>query len=776
MSVTPITPLVLRYDGTLASLAPRERASLCERAPAEDARVGATVDAIVMRVRSEGDTALRALAREFDGATLISLEVPRERWQEARRALPAELAAALERAARNIERAHAATLPCETVCETEPGVRIGRRPEALPSVGVYAPGGRARYPSSVLMGAIPARVAGVREIVLCTPPGPDGLPDPVLLAAADIAGVTRVFALGGAGAIAALAYGTESVPAVRKIVGPGNAYVAAAKRQVAAVGRVAIDSPAGPSEVLVVADDSADARTVALELVAQAEHDPDALALAVVVGAAATARVRAALLVAASEATRSAVVCAALAARGGVLEAASRDEALAFACELAPEHLLLALCDPQAALAQVRDAGSIFVGATSSVAFGDYLSGGNHVLPTAGYARLAAGLGTHDFFRWTTWQEVTPAAAARLADDTARLAEAEGLPGHAAAARAAGALDHSNAGALPVLALDDNTNIFGAPPAASAALRDDACSPARYPTALADELRTALAAYTGFALDELVTGLGSDDVLELAFRALAGPGGRVAWTAPTFTMVPVFVEHAGARGVPVRAADDGDLDVSALLAADADVTYVCSPGNPTGALASDDAIARLLAGTRGIVLLDEAYAEYAAAGAAPPPRRHPRLLVARTFSKAWGLAGLRVGWAAGPAATIARLAALRAPYRLAARSEHAAAVALRDDATWVAAQAARSVEAREAFVRALTAAGIAVLPSRANFVLLPVPAAARVTATLAVEAIAVRAFPALPGIGDAVRVTVPRVDDQPRVLAAFERALRAEAV
>ncbi len=752
MSAVPTLPIALRFDGALEALPDAERRALLERAAAEDARVAESAAHIVERVRSEGDAALRELAREFDGVALDALEVPRARCTAALAALEPALRGALERAAANIRRAHEAQRPIESVCETEPGVRIGRRPEPFERVGVYAPGGRALYPSSVLMGAIPARVAGVREIVLCTPPSPSGAPDELLLAAAALAGVDRVFALGGAGAIAALAYGTASVPRVRKIVGPGNAYVSAAKQLVAARGVVAIDSPAGPSEVVVIADDSTDPTRVALELIAQAEHDPDAMALALVVGTEAAARVRDALVREAAVAVRATIVAASLAARGGILVCDTLAEACAFATRLAPEHLLLAVRETAAALAQVRDAGTIFVGVQSSVAFGDYLSGGNHVLPTAAHARLAPGLGTLDFVRWTTWQEISPAAAARLADDTARLARAEGLPGHAAAARSAGAVAPRSFD--PPLLLDDNTNQFGTPPVASAALLDGALSPARYPDAEAAPLRAALCRAYALAPACVATGLGSDDILELSFRALAGPGARIAYTVPTFSMVAPFIAHSGAIGVPVPARADGTPDVEALLATDAALIYVCSPNNPTGALTSDDALCTLLSRTRGLVLLDEAYAEFVSGGAAPAPRAHPRLVVARTFSKAWGLAGLRVGWASGAPDAIARLNAIRAPYRLAALAERAAALALDHDAAWVAARAAEAVAARDRFTQALLACGVRVLPSRANFVLLPVRDAAASAAALAARGVRVRPCAALAGIGDALRVTI----------------------
>ncbi len=400
-----------------------------------DAKLEADVRALIADVRARGDVALTEMAQRFDGATLASLEVPRARWDAALASLDPALRAALEHAARNLRTAHEAFAPRAVSVETEPGVVVGRRPDPLARVGVYAPGGRAAYPSSVLMACVPASVAGVGEIVVCSPPEQGtSEPSPLVLAAAALAGATRVFALGGAGAIAAMAYGTASVPAVQRIVGPGNAWVAEAKRQMA--GMVGIDSPAGPSELLVIADASADPARLARELIAQAEHDPDAASLAVVFGEGAALALVDALREAVGHAARREIVASSLASRGGVLAAATRAEAIAFANAYAAEHLLIDLADADAALDQIRDTGAVFVGNASSVAFGDYLAGGNHVLPTAGHARAFSGLSTSDFVRWTAWQSVTREGAAALAADCARFAEAERLPGHAAAARA----------------------------------------------------------------------------------------------------------------------------------------------------------------------------------------------------------------------------------------------------------------------------------------------------------------------------------------------------
>ncbi|MES2522813.1 MAG: histidinol dehydrogenase [Gemmatimonadota bacterium] len=438
-AVTLGEPTMLRAVGTLAALDLEARAAITDRSDATSQVVRERTATIVDRVRTGGDTALRELAQEFDGVALNALEVPRARWDEALASLDPALRSSLERSARNIAAVHTAFLPRETEVSPEPGIVVGRRPDPLARVGIYAPGGRAAYPSSLLMGAIPARVAGVGEVIVCSPPGPSGEPSPVVLAAAALAGATRVFAIGGAGAIAAMGFGTESVPQVDRIMGPGNAYVAEAKLQL--VSRVAIDAPAGPSELLVLADDSADAATIARELVAQAEHDPDAAVVAIIGGAGAGALADAVLTALAAEVEgtpRAAVVRDALRARGAVLTTPTLDEAVTFANSWAAEHLLLLVRDEleEATLGALRSAGTVFVGGFSSVAFGDYMTGANHVLPTAGAARCYSGLSTLDFVRWTTWQRVSRDAAASLSEDVARFADAEGLPAHAAAARA----------------------------------------------------------------------------------------------------------------------------------------------------------------------------------------------------------------------------------------------------------------------------------------------------------------------------------------------------
>ena len=426
---------LFRFSGAIDALSAADRRTLFNRSTSADTLVREQTATIIARVQRSGDTALRELALEFDGATLGALEIPRDAWDRARDAMSPDLRAALERTVRNVRAAHTAFLPVAVDVETEPGIRIGRRPDPLQRVGVYAPGGRAAYPSSLIMGVVPAKVAGVGDVIVCSPPSPTGRPSDVVLAAAAIAKADRVFAVGGAGAIAAMAFGTDSIPRVDRIVGPGNAWVAEAKLQCA--GAVAIDSPAGPSELLVIADAQADVQVVAREMLAQAEHDPRAAIVCVAIGADVAERVAAAVSAIIPTVARADIIGDAFVFAGGVLHAESLEAAVSFANLWAAEHLLLALAPASldVAFTALRGAGTVFIGESASVAFGDYMTGANHVLPTGGLSRCYSGLSTLDFIRWTSWQRVTPAAAAALSNDVGRFADSEGLPNHAATAR-----------------------------------------------------------------------------------------------------------------------------------------------------------------------------------------------------------------------------------------------------------------------------------------------------------------------------------------------------
>ncbi len=420
----------LLATGPLRMLSPGLRQKVLERGGLEP-EVARDVGEIARAVRERGDAALRELTERFDGARLATLEVPRAEWSAALARLPRDVQEALRAAHANVERFHRALLPKPVEVEVAPGLRAGRRVLPLGRVGAYVPGGRAAYPSTVIMTATPAKVAGVREVVVATPPGKDGKVPDATLAACAVAGVDRVFAVGGAQAVFALAFGTDSIPRVDKIVGPGNAWVAAAKAAVA--GLVAIDSPAGPSEVLVLADEAADPEWIAREMLAQAEHDPRAACVALVPTPALAAAVEKEMERALGP--RRDVVEASLARAGAVL-VAQGEEARAFADAYAPEHLVVLTREPRATLDSLSNYGSAFLGPWSSVALGDYCTGPNHVLPTMGLARGFSGLSVDDFLRRPTHQEASRDALRALAPVAETLAALEGLPNHAAALRA----------------------------------------------------------------------------------------------------------------------------------------------------------------------------------------------------------------------------------------------------------------------------------------------------------------------------------------------------
>ena len=398
-----------------------------------DRELTATVSNILNDVRENGVTALVEYTNRFDrrSAGPGDLEVTETVLEQSVTAIPQDLRRALESAAERIRAYHRHQLDRSWTFEDQDGSTLGQRITPLDRVGIYVPGGKAAYPSSVLMNAIPARVAGVGEIVM-TAPAPDNEMNPVVLAAARIAGVDRVFSVGGAQAVAALAFGAGPVPAVDKIVGPGNRYVAAAKRLV--FGVVGIDMIAGPSEVVIVADDSADPDWVAMDMFAQAEHDEDARAMLVTTDTSLPARVEASVNRLIVRMERAGIIRAAMENNGAIILADDMRQACDIVNRLAPEHLELAVKDPDSYLEGIRHAGAIFLGHFAAEALGDYCAGPNHVLPTGRTARFSSPLGVYDFQKRTSLIECTPASASRLAETATVLARAEGLTAHARAA------------------------------------------------------------------------------------------------------------------------------------------------------------------------------------------------------------------------------------------------------------------------------------------------------------------------------------------------------
>jgi len=421
-----------QYDWN--ALTETERQALLRRpALAGDDAVKARVAEIVAEVRRDGDAALRRLTREIDGIEIDTLEVGDDELAEAERTLTSAQRDAIRAAAGNIETFHRAQLPRDIDIETTHGVRCERLSRPIRRVGLYVPAGTAPLPSTALMLGIPARLAGCETRVLCSPPQRDGRVDAAVLYAARIAGVDRVFRIGGAHAIAAMAYGTESVPKVHKIFGPGNTWVTAAKALVDAdPAGAARDFPAGPSEVLVIADDGANPAFVASDLLSQAEHGSDSQVLLITTSRRLAAAVAAEVDAQKARLSREETVDGAL-AHSSIIVVDRLETAVEISNEYAPEHLILQVERPRDALAGVEAAGSVFLGPWSPESVGDYCSGTNHVLPTYGYARRSSSLGVGDFMRSMTVQELSEAGLRNIGPVAETLAELEGLDAHARA-------------------------------------------------------------------------------------------------------------------------------------------------------------------------------------------------------------------------------------------------------------------------------------------------------------------------------------------------------
>ena len=570
----------------LAALSPERLSGLLNRGRGRLADLAAPVDAIIARVRAEGDVALLDYTQRFDGVSLESITVPRDNIAQALAGAEPAYLAALRQAAQSITAFHQTHLGAreQQVVATAPGVGVWRVWRPIEHIGVYVPGGGALYPSSLLMAAIPARIAGCQTISVCTPPGPDGRVPAALLVAAALAGVDDVYAVGGAQAIAALAYGTASVRRVDKIVGPGSSYVAAAKIRVAA--DVAIDMPAGPSEILIIADETANPEFVASDLLAQAEHGPESAVILVTSSKAVAEKVQAAMTTQLASLPTAATIRLSLERNGALLVAATLTDVIAFANDYATEHLEIVTSDPHAVLPQIRHAGSVFLGPYAPVAAGDYATRSNHTLPTARFARSFAPLSTETFGRWMQVQTLTSDGLAALRASIETLAATEGLPGHAASIRARFVGDavesligtalsqnteylqesspsrlqmarglggeaaplgsdlqgaeqpHSRATsadeATPLIRLNANENPYGPSPRTRALLEQGLPAVYRYPDHHQARLRAALAREVGVTPEQIVVGNGSDEILHFISLATLTPGDEIIICEPTF--------------------------------------------------------------------------------------------------------------------------------------------------------------------------------------------------------------------------------------------------
>ena len=771
----------------IANPAPEAWAALQQRpAAAEAPQVAARVRAIFEQVRAGGDAALRQLAAELDKATIVELLVSEAEFAAAAAQVPAALQAAIRQAKANIEAFHTAQREPEIRLETMPGVACSRRSVPVQRVGLYVPGGSAPLFSTLLMLGVPARLAGCPEVVVCTPPQSDGSVSPVILFVAQLLGIDKVVKSGGAQAVAALALGTDSVPAVDKIFGPGNRYVTAAKQLAAAEFGVAIDMPAGPSEVLVIADASANPVFVAADLLSQAEHGPDSQVVVLSNSSDVLEQVQAEVLRQLATLPRREVAAQALDNSRAIL-LPDTAAMLAFSNQYAPEHLILAVDEAETLAAQVTNAGSVFLGHLTPEAVGDYASGTNHTLPTSGYARQYSGVSLDSFVKKITFQRLSPVGLQAIGPVVEIMAEAEGLSAHARAVtvRLAALATRSTAvtnetvesvnayvglirpsvermqayssardefeGLAPVM-LDANENSLGS-------VGPDDFS--RYPDPHQRAIKADLAKIKGVAADQIFLGNGSDEAIDLLVRLTCTPGqDSIVICPPTYGMYEVAANLNDVRveRLPLTADFQLPANAAAVLAASrAKLVFLCSPNNPTGNLLAQEAIETILANFRGLVIIDEAYADFADAPSwLTRLVEFPRLVVMQTFSKAWGLAGLRLGVAYASPTLIGYLNKIKPPYNISAATQQHALAALAN-APQLPEMRAELLQSREWLGQQLPQLPIVehIFPSDANFLLVRFNVdATDVYDALSSRGIVVRNRTSQPGCTGCLRLTV----------------------
>ncbi len=784
-----------------------------------DTAIEQRVADILSAVKKDGDAAVLAFTQQFDGLNATSvadLELTQAELKAAFEGLPPIQRTALEQAAKRIRNYHQAQKRASGESwhyRDEDGTLLGQKVTPLDRVGIYVPGGKAAYPSSVLMNAIPAHVAGVEDIIMVVPT-PRGEKNALVLAAAYVAGVSRAFTLGGAQAVGALAYGTATVPKVDKITGPGNAYVASAKKRV--FGTVGIDMIAGPSEILVLADGSTPAEWVAMDLFSQAEHDELAQSILLCPDAAYIAEVQAAIDRLLNDMPRAAIIAKSLNDRGALILTRSMEEACAISNRIAPEHLEVSSAEPHRWEPLLKHAGALFLGAFTSESLGDYCAGPNHVLPTSGTARFSSPLGVMDFQKRSSLIEVSEQGAQVLGQIASVLGHGEGLQAHARAAemrlRKSKSLDmavSSVANGLDVVRpeiralhayvvqdaagfvkLDAMENPFSLPLELQQKLGERLAPLAlnRYPGPRVNDLKKALLQSVqedtplpaGY---DLVLGNGSDELIAMLSMACARPGAAALAPEPGFVMYGMSSKLAGLRYVGVPLTADFELDADAMLTAieahRPALVYLAYPNNPSANLWSADVIRRVIQATAAIggwVVMDEAYQPFASHTWLTEIKAHPsanaRVLLMRTLSK-FGLAGVRLGYLIGPAALVCEIDKVRPPYNVSVLNTEAALFAL-EHAPVFAQQAKTLRHERDALVAALQALpGVKVWPSQANMVLVRVPHATKIFEAMKAQGVLIKNVSKMhPLLDQCLRLTVGTPEENRAQIAALNAALK----
>lgn len=764
---------------------------------------------IVEGVRTGGDEALIHYSEKFDGVTLKreQLRIKEEEILEAADRADPVTVEAFRQAIENVRLFHERQIESTWQAGREDGSAVGQRIMPIESAGLYVPGGLAAYPSSVIMNAIPAQIAGVRRIAVTTPPGTLQKAPAVAAVLADL-GLGEVYRVGGAQAVAAFSFGTETIPRVDKIVGPGNIYVAIAKKLV--FGSVGIDSIAGPTEVVVLADESADPRYISADLLAQAEHSEDASAICIT-----TSQTLAQQLIIEVERQlqsleRSEIARSSINKYGAVFVVESLEEGCELVNSLAPEHLELMTVDDDRTADLIDNAGAIFFGAWSPEPVGDYIAGPNHVLPTMGAARFSSALGVYDFLKRQSIIKYSDTALKSTAPAIAAMAQSEGLTAHKRAVLIrtellpAPALPVNKAAAVPPIEkikpsvralspynlkliqtrikLNQNENPFDMPEPIKKEVERRLISRAwsRYPAFVPSQLIERLAQFSGWKPDGLLVGNGSNELIQAVLMVTVAAGKRVVICEPTFALYRQITQILGGEVISVPLTSRFEFDTDAirqeLISSRPDVLIVCSPNNPTGRGIPSDDLFRLASGFSGIVVVDEAYHEFSGATAVPLLEALPNLIVLRTFSKAMAMAGLRVGYLLGAPELVREVRKALLPYNLNFFSATAAEVAcenyelLKPLVNMLASERER-VQEGLARIR-----GIDPIPSQANFILIRTSLPPQnLFEELSLRDILVRDVSSYPMLNNCVRISVGTPEENDRLLEALGQIMSGQA-
>jgi histidinol dehydrogenase len=768
---------------------------------------------LIAQIRADGDHSARALTRRFDGTEIGDFAVSQAEFDACEAKLTEPLKLAMRAAYQRIRSFHEATAPKAVAVNTAPGVLCERIPIAIDRVGLYVPAGSAPLPSTALMLGVPAQLAGSACVCICSPPNENGEVHATVLYAALLCGIKRVYKIGGVQAIAAMAYGTQSIAKCDKIFGPGNAWVTEAKQQVSQDPEgAAIDMPAGPSEVLVIADEFADAEIVAADLLSQAEHGPDSQVVLLSPSRASIEKASTEINAQAKRLPRAEVALKAL-AHARLILVRDLKQAIEISNRYAPEHLIINALEPRSLLSGVRNAGSVFLGALTPESTGDYNAGTNHVLPTYGYARAYSGVSVNSFVKLVTVQTLTKMGLQSIGPEAVVFAKAEGLDAHAVAVQmrldklASGAFDGpqyaQHSPSVMALVRPDFQGFKGyssarmeakaggvflnANEAPISPLNDDAYQINRYPEPQPAKLVERLAELYGVSKDQLLLGRGSDEPIDLLTRAFCRPGvDRVMIMPPTFGMYKVCADVQGADvlQVPLKSNDGFAPDWIAAkqaLARNVKLSYICTPNNPTGDCVDAGALRDFIEAARGlsVVIVDEAYGEFSAdinVSAIALLAEYDHVVILRTLSKAYGLAGARLGVAIAHPKLISLLRSLQAPYPIPTPVAALALTALADQDA-IAARLSASVAQRN-WLRAemQRLPGVTkIWPSAANFLSFCVPDAKAIYLALAARGVIVRDVSHYIGLSNHLRVSIGTAIENQQFLTALTEALKGSA-